>query len=278
MVSKKVLPIALVVSFGLFVQQASARDFLEELFGLGGNEPAARSDGGAGQSGASAPSAGQAAGAEQAKKRVASSGGAFCVRSCDGYFFPMPGVGKGNQQSMCEMACPSATVDVYRGGSIETSKNARGQSYAALANAFSFRSKVTEKCGCNAAETSQAHALKSLRQDPTLRNGDIVFDGAGASVYRGATFASAETSAMVSASARKTIKAVLALPRAAPVGEGAVAISRAVDNTPSGASVIAASKQGTDDTVKTTGHAAQKSASTVAIAGPADAAQGGGKF
>lgn len=278
MVSKKVLPIALIVSFGLFVQQASARDFLEELFGLGGNETSARSDGGAGQGGGQGPSGGQVAGAEQAKKRVVSSGGTFCVRSCDGYFFPMPGVGKGNQQSMCEMACPSATVDVYRGGSIETSRNARGQSYSSLMNAFSFRSKVTEKCGCNTAETSQAHALKSLRQDPTLRNGDIVFDGTGASVYRGATFASAETSAMVPASARKTIQAVLALPRVAPVGESAVVISRAADKTPSGASVIAASKQGAADAVKATGKAAQKSAGTIAIVGPAEAAQGGGKF
>lgn len=222
MVSKKFLPIALLVSLGAFVQPAIARDFLEELFGLGGSEAQRPVDAGAGQG---AP---RSQGAEPVqKKRVVSTGGTFCVRSCDGYFFPMPGVGRSSQQSMCEMACPSATVDVYRGGSIETSRNARGQAYASLPAAFSFRTRVTEKCGCNAADASSSQALKSLRQDPTLRNGDIVFDAAGASVYRGSGFASAENSSIVSAGARKAIRAVLALPRVAPVGESVADASTA---------------------------------------------------
>ena len=228
MISKKVPSIALIVAFSALVQPATARDFLEELFGLGGSEAQRSGDVAAGQG-----AAGQTPVAEQTqKKRVASTGGTFCVRSCDGYFFPMPGVGKASQQSMCEMACPSAAVDVYRGGSIETSRNLRGQSYAALPNAFSFRTRVTEKCGCNAADAGSSHALKSLRQDPTLRNGDIVFDSAGASVYRGSGFASAENSTIVSAGARKAIRAVLALPRVAPVGESVALASGATAKTP----------------------------------------------
>lgn len=228
MVSTKVLPIALLVSLGAFVQPATARDFLEELFGFGGSETQRAVDAGAGQGAAV-----QAHAAEpDQKKRAVSAGGTFCVRSCDGYFFPMPGVGKSNQQSMCEMACPSAAVDVYRGGSIETSRNARGQAYTSLSNAFSFRTRVTEKCGCNTADASSAQALKSLRQDPTLRNGDIVFDAAGASVYRGSGFASAENSSIVSAGARKVVRAVLALPRVAPVGESVADASGARSKTP----------------------------------------------
>jgi hypothetical protein len=276
MVSKKVLPIALFISLGVFVQQASARDFFEELFGLGGSEPSGQSNGGAGSSGGQGVAAGPSTGAEPAKKRVA-TGGTFCVRSCDGYFFPMPGVGKTNQQSMCEMACPSAAVDVYRGGSIDTSRNARGQSYAALPNAFSFRTKVTEKCGCNAAESSQAHALKSLRQDPTLRNGDIIFDTAGASVYRGATFAAAESSTVVPASARKTIRAVLALPRVAPAGESVVEISRATEKTSAVAVGPLSPKQGAP-VGQVASDSAQQSASAVAVVGPSEAARAGGKF
>lgn len=276
MVSKKVLPVALFISLGMFVQQASARDFLEELFGLGGSEPAGQSNGGAGQIGQQGAAVGPSTRAEPAKKRVA-AGGTFCVRSCDGYFFPMPGAGKASQQSMCEMACPSAAVDVYRGGSIETSRNARGQSYAALPNAFSFRAKVTEKCGCNAAESSQARALKSLRQDPTLRNGDIIFDTAGASVVRGASFASAESSTVVPASARKTIRAVLALPRVAPAAESAVEISRAAETAPALTAGLAAPKQGAV-AGQANSSTAQKSASAVAVVGPTEVARAGGKF
>lgn len=115
---------------------------------------------------------------------------AFCVRSCDGYFFPVgpvtAGAGRSAQAEACSAMCPGASVRLYssRNGSIETARSDTGQHYTANANAFRFRERLVPGCSCQASIT-QGLARLSFAQDFTLRTGDVVVTEGGVRVFRG---------------------------------------------------------------------------------------------
>ncbi|MGD9543060.1 MAG: DUF2865 domain-containing protein [Methylocystis sp.] len=117
-------------------------------------------------------------------------GGGYCVRSCDGYYFPLVKSSHLSGQQSCEYACPSARVELYQGSSIEQARNAQGERYLALSTAFSFREKLTARCSCNDPAGSHEHYVQLSGRDPTLRSGDIVIGDAGARVYSGARLVS----------------------------------------------------------------------------------------
>ena len=133
----------------------------------------------------------------------------FCVRTCDGYFFPLIKSEFVTRQQSCEYACPSAPMAVYEGSAIEQAQNHRGEKYELLPAAFSFRDKVTQHCSCNRPEDSQAFFTRISRADPTLRAGDIILDRIEALVYRGSDFAPAEGSSFVSSWTRERLRALL---------------------------------------------------------------------
>jgi Protein of unknown function (DUF2865) len=87
---------------------------------------------------------------------VASRADGFCVRTCDGYYFPLIKSGRATKQQSCEHACPSAPMAVYEGSTIETAQNLVGEKYTSLSAAFSFRDKTTQKCSCNPPEHAQS--------------------------------------------------------------------------------------------------------------------------
>lgn len=115
---------------------------------------------------------------------------AFCVRSCDGYFFPVGPVtaaaGRSAQAEACGAMCPGASVRLYssRNGSIETARSDTGQPYTAMATAFRYRERLVPGCSCQASVT-QGLARLSFAQDFTLRQGDVVVTEAGVRVFRG---------------------------------------------------------------------------------------------
>lgn len=118
---------------------------------------------------------------------------AFCVRTCDGYFFPAgpatSGEARTAQQSSCSAMCPGAEVAVYsvgNRGSIEDAVNARGQSYTALRTAFRFRQGLDRSCSCQGLATAGLARLP-LTHDVTLRAGDVVVTETGVQVFRGAS-------------------------------------------------------------------------------------------
>jgi hypothetical protein len=115
------------------------------------------------------------------------SGGSFCVRTCDGYFFPLIRSSRATRQQSCEYLCPSTPVELYQGSSIEQARNARGERYSALPTAFRFRDKATEKCACIDPTSSSAYFQNLSRNDPTLRSGDVVIEDSGPFVYNGST-------------------------------------------------------------------------------------------
>jgi len=132
--------------------------------------------------------------AEQARSDTGENVGgprAYCVRTCDGFFFPMgpatSGAARDAQQASCNAMCPGAETVLYsvaRQGSIEDAANARGQPYGALRTAFRFRQGVDRACSCQANAT-QGLARLPITHDPTLRPGDVVVTEEGARVFRG---------------------------------------------------------------------------------------------
>jgi hypothetical protein len=120
------------------------------------------------------------------RKAVASqpSGGAYCVRTCDGFYFPLtPQAGNGDAQALCQSLCPAAKTDVYyrRGDAMDEARNRSGKSYASLPEAFTYRKQLKPDCTCRSAGTK----AMSVANDPTLRSGDLVVTQTAVVVFRG---------------------------------------------------------------------------------------------
>jgi hypothetical protein len=94
----------------------------------------------------------------------------MCVRTCDGYFFPMsfsvPADQFGRDQKNCEAACPGTEVEVFYGapGSDDTSQmmSARtGAPYSSLPAAFRHKDATSPRptgCACNATKNFEVIA------------------------------------------------------------------------------------------------------------------------
>ena len=112
-------------------------------------------------------------------------GGTFrtiCVRTCDGYYFPIsyattPERFRDDEQA-CQRMCPAAEVALYAyhnpGEEVSQAVSISGQPYTALPNAFSYRKALTPSCSCRKPGESWAAALKTLGGDDTVAPGDVV--------------------------------------------------------------------------------------------------------
>jgi hypothetical protein len=109
----------------------------------------------------------------------------YCVRLCDGRYFPVSGRGHMNAAEMCRAFCPAAPTQIFSGGgSIANSVAPNGQRYSALPNAFVYRDKIVPDCSCN-GKTPLGLVQFEETDDPTLRSGDIVATQAGLMAYQG---------------------------------------------------------------------------------------------
>jgi hypothetical protein len=110
--------------------------------------------------------------------RSASSGQAFCVRTCDGRYFPVPGQDQESRASACNSFCPASETKVVYGSDIDSATTDSGKPYSELPNAFRYRSEVVAGCTCNGKDQfGLAHV--DINRDPTLRKGDIVASANG---------------------------------------------------------------------------------------------------
>jgi hypothetical protein len=131
----------------------------------------------------------------QAAMAGASAGSrSFCVRACDGYFFPvgpvLRGEGQRAQAHACAALCPGAEVQLYssRSGAIEDARAEGGRLYTALPTAFRFRESLVAGCSCQGTVPAGLARLP-LSQDHTLRPGDAVVMASGVRLVRaGARF------------------------------------------------------------------------------------------
>ena len=101
---------------------------------------------------------------------------AYCVRTCDGRYFPMQRHANANPVQLCSAFCPAAKTVVFNGSQIDQAVASNGARYADLDNAFVYRQKIIEGCTCNGKDAFGIARI-DLANDPTLRPGDIVASG-----------------------------------------------------------------------------------------------------
>ncbi|MHC2338820.1 DUF2865 domain-containing protein [Bradyrhizobium sp. USDA 4454] len=97
----------------------------------------------------------------------------FCVRTCDGRFFPLPRVNEAMDLRTCEAACPAAEVKLYSGSDIDSARTEAGDTYKELANAFRFQREIAPQCACSARASTGLSPI-AIEDDMTLRTGDII--------------------------------------------------------------------------------------------------------
>lgn len=128
---------------------------------------------------------------------------AYCVRTCDGHFFPVQAQGNMSVTQMCRAFCPSTETKIYSGGGIDNAAAPDGSHYRDLKNAFLYRKQLVSNCTCN-GKTPFGLAKLDINSDPTLVRGDMVAtrDGLVAVIGRdhnGPQFAKADKTRDVSA-------------------------------------------------------------------------------
>src|SRR4029077_3553624 len=116
--------------------------------------------------------------------RVAGSGPAFCVRSCDGKYFPLTLRGNATPVQVCQAFCPASATKVFYGGNIDGAASSSGERYADSDNAFAFRKALRADCTCNGRDPSGL-APVDLALDNSLRSGDVVATTDGLVAYSG---------------------------------------------------------------------------------------------
>jgi hypothetical protein len=122
---------------------------------------------------------------QQGAPRQTSLGGgpAFCVRGCDGKYFPLTRHAASPVQ-MCQAFCPMAATKVYFGSTIENATSASGERYSESANAFEFRKTLRPDCSCTGRGAGGLAAV-DLSLDQSLRPGDVVATGSRLLAYTG---------------------------------------------------------------------------------------------
>jgi Protein of unknown function (DUF2865) len=177
-----VVVLALVMSAG----SASAQNIFDSLFGRFNRAPAAPST----TAYADPFSPWNPFGSRQAETPAAETGGgvAYCVRLCDGRFFPIQRQSNQSPAQACSSFCPASQTRIYSGSSIDSSVGPDGRSYRELSTAFTYREKIVPGCTCNGKD---AFGLVNtpVAEDPTLRPGDIVATNNGLMAYNGGTSA-----------------------------------------------------------------------------------------
>jgi hypothetical protein len=98
---------------------------------------------------------------------------AYCVRTCDGRYFPLSAGDGQSHAASCNSFCPASETKVVYGSSIEGAATEKGKLYSQLPNAFRYRTELVAGCTCNGRDQVGLAAIK-IEDDPTLRKGDIV--------------------------------------------------------------------------------------------------------
>jgi hypothetical protein len=109
----------------------------------------------------------------------------FCVRLCDGRYFPVQRHRNSNAAQVCSSFCPASPTKLFSGSRIDHAVASDGTRYAGLENAFAYRERVVENCTCNGRDAYGLVNGMSAADDPTLRRGDIVATNTGFVAYSG---------------------------------------------------------------------------------------------
>jgi len=114
-----------------------------------------------------------------------SEGGvAFCVRLCDGRYFPVQRHSGVSSAQTCSSFCPASATKIYNGNGIEHAVGPDGKRYSELATAFAYRKRIVPGCSCNGKDAFGL-VTTPVADDPTLRPGDIVATNEGLMAFTG---------------------------------------------------------------------------------------------
>ena len=119
------------------------------------------------------------------------SGPAFCVRSCDGKYFPLAR-GHATPVQMCQAFCPATATKVFFGSSIDGAYASNGERYADSENAFAYRKVLRADCTCNGRDPAGL-APVDLTLDTSLRPGDVIATTDGLVAYSGVRIGASQT-------------------------------------------------------------------------------------
>jgi hypothetical protein len=114
--------------------------------------------------------------AERPRSRVSyggDGGQAYCVRTCDGRYFPITAGDGQSKAASCNSFCPASETKIVYGSSIDHAATENGKPYSELPNAFRYRNELVADCTCNGKDQLGLAPVK-IEDDPTLRKGDIV--------------------------------------------------------------------------------------------------------
>ena len=166
-VKRWVSGIAAVLGVAALAPAAQAEDFFSALFGgFGGGRPRASS--------IPLPFANEGRPVvSRAEPRRYGGGQAYCVRTCDGRYFPLVGADHQSRAASCNSFCPASDTKVVYGGSIDNAATENGKAYSEMPNAFRYRTEMVAGCTCNGKDQIGL-APVNIENDPTLRKGDIV--------------------------------------------------------------------------------------------------------
>ncbi|MBA4788195.1 MAG: DUF2865 domain-containing protein [Pseudomonadota bacterium] len=105
-----------------------------------------------------------------------------CVRTCDGYFFPISYATVparfATDDALCRRLCPAAEAQLFTyrnpGEDIQQATSVSGRPYMSLPTALLYRKQLVPSCSCRAPGQSWAQALAGLEDQTTLQKGDIL--------------------------------------------------------------------------------------------------------
>jgi hypothetical protein len=105
-----------------------------------------------------------------------------CVRSCDGYYFPISFATVQSRfvddERTCKNQCPAADANLYTyrnpGEDMNQAVSISGQPYTSLPHAFQYRKTFDPNCTCKANGETWSQALKHLDDKASLQQGDII--------------------------------------------------------------------------------------------------------
>ena len=103
----------------------------------------------------------------------------ICVRTCDGFYFPISYATNASRfredEKACQRMCPASEVMLFsyptEGGDVAQATSINGAPYSGLPNAFKYRQQFDATCSCKKPGQSWADAVG---KDEAVEPGDVV--------------------------------------------------------------------------------------------------------